>query len=89
MDILEELQNKCIDYNIPYSIEESDKVLSDKIENWEELLQEAREQGIEWDETYYEPDELLDAVHYKTINELNSNVDLKHEIQQKLGVVYD
>ena len=55
-EFIEEQIARAYQYNIPYDVHNVNFLeLSQKIDEYEELLNEAREQGIDWDISQYDP----------------------------------
>lgn len=62
-EFIEEQTARAFQYNIPFNIQNVNFLeLSQKIDEYEELLNEAREQGIDWDISQYDPVALSQAI---------------------------
>ena len=62
-EFIEEQTSRAFQYNIPFNIQNVNFLeLSQKIDEYEELLNEAREQGIYWDISQYDPLHLRQAI---------------------------
>ena len=62
-EFIEEQIARAFQYNIPFNIQNVNFLeLSQKIDEYEELLTTAREQGIDWDVSHYDPVHLRQAI---------------------------
>ena len=62
-EFIEEQTARAFQYNIPFDLENINVLkLEQKIDEYEELLNEARKQGIYWDISQYDPAHLRQAI---------------------------
>lgn len=89
LDPLEvEILDKAYKYNIPYINEHDLSLLEDKIDEWEDLIYQAEELGIDWDISEYDLVALEQEIEYHERQKREAELDLYHSFynQYNLGV---
>lgn len=87
LDSLElELLDKAYKYNIPYINEHGLSLLENKIEEWENLLSQAEELGIDWDESDYDVVGLEQEIEISERAEYEARGDMYSSYYANVGV---
>lgn len=84
--VIVELLDKAYKYNIPYINEYSFSSLENKIDEWENLLSQAEELGIAWDESEYDVVGLQQEIEYSERSEYEARGDLYNSYYANVGV---
>ena len=84
--VIVELLDKAYKYNIPYINEYSFSTLENKIDEWENLLSQAEELGIDWDESEYDVVGLQQEIEYSERSEYEDRSDLYGSYYANVGV---
>ena len=87
LDSLEvELLDKAYRYNIPYINEHDLSLLENKIDEWENLLSQAEELGIDWDESDYDVVGLEQEIETSERAEYEARGDMYSSYYANVGV---
>ncbi len=81
-----ELLDKAYKYNIPYINEHDLSLLENKIDEWENLLSQAEELGIDWDESDYDVVGLEQEIEISESAEYEARGDMYSSYYANVGV---